>query len=129
MDSHAKILLVEDHRDTAELMQRVLRLCGYEVCLAGGVGEALAAANSQEFDLALCDIGLPDGDGCDLMHQLRSLHELDGIALTAHAMPAEMDRVQNAGFQRFLTKPIALDTLRAAIENCLVSRSGAPTGI
>jgi hypothetical protein len=114
-----QILLVEDHLDTAELMARVLRLSGYQVSHARTIKEALQAAAAQRFDVALCDIALPDGDGCDLMKQLRTLHELAGIALTAHAMPQEIERVQNAGFHSYLIKPITFDTLKAAIDQCV----------
>ena len=120
MDLARRILLIEDHADTAEIMARVLRTSGYHVRVTGTVKDALSAAGAESFDLAICDIGLPDGDGCDLMNQLHSRHQMTGIALTAHAMPADMERVQNGRFSAHLVKPVTFDTLRTTIEKCLV---------
>lgn len=121
MDLARRILLIEDHADTAEIMARVLRSSGYQVRVTGCVKDALSAAGTETFDLAICDIGLPDGDGCDLMNQLHSRHQMVGIALTAHAMPADLERVQNGQFRAHLVKPVTFDTLRTAIERCFVA--------
>ena len=125
MDVARRILLIEDHADTAELMARVLRSSGYDVHVAGCVKDALSAAGARAFDLAICDIGLPDGDGCDLMDQLQSLHNLPGIALTAHAMPDDVERLRNGAFCAHLVKPVTFETLRSAIEQCPVRSNSA----
>ncbi len=65
-----KLLLVEDHADTAQMMARLLRSEGYSVEIAGNVASALDMASRHQFDLMISDLGLPDGTGHDLMRQL-----------------------------------------------------------
>src|SRR5205823_5859407 len=64
-----RILLVEDHHDTAQTMARLLRGFGYNVRLADSVASALQVAQAEHFDVIISDIGLPDGSGLDLMRQ------------------------------------------------------------
>ncbi|HZL35535.1 MAG TPA: response regulator [Tepidisphaeraceae bacterium] len=117
MAESARILLIEDHTATASVMARLLRMSGYDVCVAGDVCSARAAAAAQVFDLALCDIDLPDGDGCDLMRELKADHKLEGIALTGQAMPGDIERALRAGFTSHLLKPVSFECLTAAIED------------
>jgi PAS domain S-box-containing protein len=114
-----RLLLVEDHADTAEAMADLLRLSGHQVAIAGSVGEALAAAaaggEDSGFDLVLSDLGLPDGSGLDLMRELVRRHGLKGIALSGYGMEEDVRRSEEAGFDRHLTKPIDRQALEAAI--------------
>ena len=77
--------------------------------------EALAAAESNTFDLVMSDIGLPDGTGNDLMRELRSRYKLRGIALTGYGMSEDIARTQAAGFMAHLTKPISVQSLDQAL--------------
>lgn len=115
MDTRIKILLVEDHTDSANAITRLLEMEGYEVFPVENIRTALAAATTHEFDLVICDIGLPDGDGCALIKELRAAYNLDGIALTGLAMPDEIERLQKAGFVYCITKPVTFENLEAAI--------------
>ncbi len=72
-----RILLVEDHGDTAWVMTRLLKADGHEVQAAADVATALKRAEEGEFDLLLSDLGLPDGSGLDLM---RALHPWYAVA-------------------------------------------------
>ncbi|MBW8875320.1 MAG: PAS domain S-box protein [Acidobacteria bacterium] len=112
-----RILLVEDHEDTAEAMADLLRLMGHEVTVAGSVATALAAAGDGHgrLDLVVSDLGLPDGSGQDLMRELTRLYGLRGIALSGYGMEEDVRRSQEAGFLRHLTKPVDLQMLKAAI--------------
>ncbi|HEY2291127.1 MAG TPA: PAS domain S-box protein [Thermoanaerobaculia bacterium] len=117
-DRALRILLVEDHEDTARAMADLLELMGHEVTLAGSVSAALAAAEeiqAQGIDLVVSDLGLPDGSGQDLMRELIRLYGWKGIALSGYGMEEDVRRSREAGFARHLTKPVDLDTLRAAI--------------
>ncbi len=105
-----RILLVEDHEDTRAALARLLRRRGFEVALAGSAAEARALANQQTFDLLISDIGLPDGDGFELMSDLRG-RGLKGIALTGYGMETDVERSRQAGFLAHLTKPIRIVTL------------------
>ena len=66
-----RVLLVDDHADTLRSMDRLLRVRGYQVCVASTVAAALEAAATHPFDLLISDVGLPDGSGMDLMRELR----------------------------------------------------------
>lgn len=114
-----RILLVEDHADTAEAMADLLRLSGHQVTVAGSVGEALAAAeaagNGGGFDLVVSDLGLPDGSGQDLMRELVRRHGLKGIALSGYGMEDDVQRSHEAGFARHLTKPVDRLALESTI--------------
>jgi PleD family two-component response regulator len=62
-----RLLLVEDHLDTAQTISRLLHFNGFKVTVASDVASASAAAEAEPFDVVVCDLGLPDGDGCELM--------------------------------------------------------------
>jgi two-component system, chemotaxis family, CheB/CheR fusion protein len=110
-----RILLVEDHPDTAEAMADLLRLMGHQVTVAGTVASALETAGSTGFDLVVSDIGLPDGSGQDLMRQLVSRHGLRGIALSGYGMEEDVLKSREAGFSAHLIKPVTPQILRDAI--------------
>jgi two-component system CheB/CheR fusion protein len=116
-DHPLRILLVEDHADTAEAMADLLRLMGHQVTVAGSVAAALAAAGdgNGRLDLVLSDLGLPDGSGQDLMRELSRLYGLRGIALSGYGMEEDVRRSREAGFLRHLTKPVDLQMLESAI--------------
>ncbi len=114
-----RILLVEDHADTAAILTRLLRRMGHDVLHADTVGTALKLAE-REMPLApisfvMSDLGLPDGSGLDLMRQLSSKHGLRGIALSGFGMDSDLAQSTAAGFSRHLVKPIDIATLRATI--------------
>ncbi|MDP9173608.1 MAG: response regulator [Planctomycetota bacterium] len=122
--THAKsILLVEDHVDSAQCLARSLVRLGHRVEVAGSISEARHLAGAQRFDLALCDLGLPDGDGCDLMRELADIYGLTGIALTGFGMPDDIDRVARAGFAAHVLKPVSLEKLVSVLEKIAPSPS------
>ena len=110
-----RILIVEDHLDTAELMARLLRRAGHHVHIAQSVADALAAArgDGSSFDLALSDVILPDGSGLDLMPKLREVGVRHGIAISGTAEDATL--AGHAGFNAHLLKPVQFDQLLALI--------------
>jgi two-component system CheB/CheR fusion protein len=113
-----RLLLVEDHVDTAEAMADLLRDRGHEVTVAGCVAEALACVDASGcggFDLVVSDLGLPDGSGLDLMRELVGRYRLPGIALSGYGTDEDIRRSREAGFARHLTKPVNIQTLEAAI--------------
>jgi signal transduction histidine kinase/anti-sigma regulatory factor (Ser/Thr protein kinase) len=114
-----RILLVDDHQDTLEFMSRFLTLCGHKVATASNYGEALSIGQKQEFDLVISDIGLPDGNGYELMHVLQAQSPIKGIALSGYGMKADIDRSEAAGFSAHLTKPCDLSVLNSTIEKLL----------
>ncbi|MEA2559315.1 MAG: hypothetical protein QOH06_819 [Acidobacteriota bacterium] len=112
-----RVLLVEDHSDTAAALADLMRLHGHDVRIAGTVAQALsAAAEESRIDLVISDLGLPDGNGQDLMRQLAERFGLRGIALSGYGMEEDLRRSREAGFERHLTKPVNLEALEMAIQ-------------
>ncbi|MDZ4289290.1 MAG: response regulator, partial [Prosthecobacter sp.] len=116
-----RILLVEDHEPTRTSLAQLLTRRHYQVVAAGTSAEALAAAANAPFDLLISDLGLPDGNGCDLMIALSQAHPIKGIALTGYGMEKDISRSAEAGFQVHLTKPIRMQSLESAIAQALGS--------
>ncbi len=110
-----RILMVEDPHDTRTSMERLLRRAGHDVTATESAAEALQAAATEEFDLVISDLGLPDQSGIELMRQLRDLHGLQGIAVSGYGMEDDVVRSRDAGFVYHLTKPIHMETLRQVI--------------
>lgn len=106
-----KILVVEDHLDTAIVMKHILTEAGHLVFHATSVASAIEAVTSNSFDIIVSDIGLPDGDGVGLIQALRKLCDAPAIALTGYGMREEIERCLRAGFNKHLIKPVTFDTL------------------
>ena len=110
-----RILLVEDHVDSAEILTVLLEANGHEVLAVGTAGDALRACAAGTFDLLVSDIGLPDFDGWELLGRVRAHCSVPAIALTAYSQPADVARSREAGFAEHLTKPVDFETLVAAV--------------
>lgn len=110
-----RILLVEDHRDSANMLALVLRGSGHDVLAVGTAGEALRACGEGSFDLLISDIGLPDFDGWELLARVRAHCAVPAIALTAFSSHADRERSRVAGFDAHLPKPVDFKTLIAIV--------------
>ncbi len=112
-----KILLVEDHGDTAEVIGRLLRSLGHNVSFADSVHSALASASAvdADFDLFISDIGLPDGTGIDFVKELRKTRETPAVALTGFGMEDDIADCKAAGFNEHLTKPVSIQKLEMVL--------------
>ena len=113
--SRCRVLLVEDHSDTRKVMVRLLKSFGCTVTEASTVAEALAAADRADFDVLLSDIGLPDGSGTEIMHELKARKPIRGIAVSGYGQDSDLQRSREAGFDLHLIKPVNLQTLRDSI--------------
>jgi PAS domain S-box-containing protein len=122
---HVQILFVEDHEDTARVLDRILRNAGFDVKHAGTVAEARALAAGRRFDLLISDLGLPDGSGLDLMKALRDAQGMKGIALSGFGTDEDVAASAAAGFAAHLTKPVDWDRLRAEIERLAPPKDSA----
>ncbi|HEX6320728.1 MAG TPA: response regulator, partial [Burkholderiales bacterium] len=121
--SHAKrnvrVLVVEDNRDAAESLRRLLQLSGYEVSLAYTGQEGLRAAKQLHPDVILCDIGLPDSNGFVVAGALRGDPDTAGvrlIAVTAYGADEDRRRARAVGFDLHLVKPVDPDVLLEKLE-------------
>ena len=112
-----RLLVVEDHQPTLDVLARLLRKQGHEVETAHNVEEALALAGGRVFDLVISDIGLPDGNGIDLMVRLTRDFGLRGIALSGYGTDEDLARTRGAGFLAHLVKPIDFERLNRIIED------------
>ena len=111
-----RLLVVEDHQPTLDVLARLLRKQGHDVVTAGTVEAALRCAAQGRFDLVISDIGLPDGNGVDLMVQLTREYGLRGIALSGYGMEADFARTKDAGFLAHLIKPVDFERLNRVLE-------------
>jgi signal transduction histidine kinase len=110
-----RILLVEDHEPTSNALAQLLTRRRFRVVAASCVAEARAAAELEEFDILISDIGLPDGNGYELMTELGHRQRLVGIALSGYGMETDLRRSQAAGFVTHLIKPIGIEALDRAL--------------
>jgi hypothetical protein len=120
-----RILLVEDHVDTIEVMQTLLETQGYEVQTAASI-EAARAVDLGQVDLIVSDLGLPDGTGTDLIRELQARERRPAIALSGFGMQADIRASKEAGFDLHLTKPVDFGQLLEAIRS--LSGESSPEG-
>jgi signal transduction histidine kinase len=113
--SRLHVLLVEDNVVTLKVMSRLFRDFGYEVTPAADIASAKTAAQAKQFDLVVSDLGLPDGDGLELMRQLRDQFGLRGIALSGYGQDEDVRESRAAGFVEHLVKPVDFARLEAAV--------------
>ncbi len=103
--THHKVLLVDDNVDTLHTLAMVLRSSGFNVRTETSVETALAALGSEQFNLLVSDIGLPDGSGLDIMRHCRDHLGLKGIAFSGYATDYDVRASYEAGFAHHLAKP------------------------
>jgi signal transduction histidine kinase len=116
------ILLVDDHPDTCAALEKLLKLRGHSVTAANSMREAMeVSAAGGAFDLLISDVGLPDGNGMDLVRYLRSQRPIRGIAISGFGMDADISKSLEAGFSEHLVKPVKLEKLEAAIARVMAS--------
>lgn len=111
-----RLLVVEDHEPTAEVMERLLKKRGYSVTVATSIREALERLEGTPVDLLVSDVGLPDGTGHELMKEVRKKRETPGIALSGYGTEADVAQSAEVGFAAHLTKPIDIDRLDREIQ-------------
>jgi len=111
-----RLLLVEDHKPTAQVLSHLLARAGHQVVSAGNITDALAAAAANKFDMVVSDLGLPDGSGNELMEQLRDKHGLRGIALSGYGMDEDIARSHDSGFVAHLIKPVDFHQLERVLK-------------
>ncbi len=115
-----KVLVVEDERKIAGFLQRGLGDEGHQVEIAGELSLARAALTDHGFDLILVDRMLPDGDGLDLIRQLRRAGDsTPAICLTARDRIEEKVTGLQGGADDYLVKPFSFEELLARIEAVL----------
>ena len=112
--SKKRILIIEDSRDTYELMHFILEQSDYETVLALNGRDGINAAIKQKPDLIIMDLSMPEMDGwtaTSLIKKDPELKSIPVIVLTAHALPGDRKRAMDAGCDEYVTKPMNLGEL------------------
>lgn len=115
VETPLRLMVVEDHAPTLQVIARMLRRAGHSVKTASSLAQARELATRETFDAVLSDVGLPDGTGVELMTELRANHGLRGIALSGYGMEEDVKRSLEAGFVAHLVKPVEVHELRRAL--------------
>jgi DNA-binding response OmpR family regulator len=118
-----RVLYIEDHDDTRELVTLVLEQRSYEVVSSSTVESGVALAGSQHFDLYLLDSWLPDGSGLDLCKQIREFDQATPIVFySAAAYEIDRDQALQSGAQAYLVKPSQPSELCNVVTSLIESR-------
>lgn len=123
----ARILVVEDNEMSRDMLCRRLERRDFEVSSAADGRQGVDLAQAEPPDLILLDIDLPVMDGWEAIRILKgtgATRDIPVIALTAHAMTSDRERVFAAGFDEYGTKPVEFDALVGKIQMLLAARTG-----
>lgn len=120
-----RVLVVEDDREIRALLQSSLGVEGFEVQTAVSISEATALLRHSLPDLVLLDLGLPDGDGADLVTSIRRQHSLPILVISARHLESEKVKLLDAGADDYLAKPFSVSELLARIRVALRHRGTA----
>lgn len=124
-----RLLLVDDHFDTRGVLSRLLTRCGHEVATADSAQGALKLLESGRFDALISDIGLPDGNGYNLVREAKRRQPLKAVALSGFGTEEDVRRSLEAGFDYHVTKPVDLNGLRSLLQKITKGkRSAVPAG-
>ena len=125
-----KVLIIEDNPVNRFVLRSLLEECGHSVVEAENGANGVAAARGEAFDLIMTDISMPSMDGVEVARTIRQ-HEGPSqharvVAVTAHALPADLARFQAAGIDDCMTKPITRVSLNAALNEPATLVNAAP---
>jgi CheY-like chemotaxis protein len=124
-DAARRILVVEDNADSAETMQLILKISGYDARAAYDGVSALEMAREFHPEVVFLDIGLPGKDGYQVARELRGLPQTRSallVALTGHGYDEDRRRAAEAGFDLFHVKPVAPDALQILLTEHFAKR-------
>ncbi len=118
--SKGRILIVEDDEDNLELVCFLLRQGGYEILEAKDGRTGLEIALTQQPDMILLDMSIPEVDGWKAARQLKDDPRTNGIliiALTGHTAPGDRKRALDAGCDGYISKPLDLPAFRSEVDD------------
>jgi two-component system cell cycle response regulator DivK len=119
------ILIVEDNDKNRKLVREVLQLKGYQTLEASTAEAGIEIVRTQKPALILMDIQLPGMDGLTALSQLRAdtaTRTIPVMAITASAMLHDLERIRQAGFDAYQTKPINVREFVETVQNLLDSK-------
>ena len=118
----SRILIVEDEEDIANLEKDYLELSDFQVEIENRGDQGLKKALQEDFDLVILDLGLPDGDGLDVVKRIREIASTPVIVVSARQEEGEKIRLLDAGADDVLTAPFLMGELLARVR--ALSRRG-----
>ena|SRR5205823_3892207 len=122
-----RILVVEDHQATRQVLTRLLTRWGFEVAAAENFRSGLNRLETEPIDVLLSDIALPDGTGYALVSEARRRgKQLLAIALSGYSYPSEVKIAKLTGFDHHLSKPCDCSLLRSLLEKTIDRKRSAP---
>jgi two-component system KDP operon response regulator KdpE len=124
----ALVLVVEDEKELRRFIRAALNAHGYRLLEASSVGEAKMLATSHNPELVLLDLGLPDGDGLELLAMIREWSKMPVIVLSARGREDDKVLALDAGADDYLTKPFGTNELLARMRVALRHRSSEAAG-
>ena len=110
-----RVLIVDDHAETLRVLSALLGKRGHKVSTAGSLQRALEILEDGRFDVLISDIGLPDGDGHELIRAAKERQALKGIALSGFGREDDRRNSRESGFDYHLTKPIEFQKLESVL--------------
>ena len=122
LEVRARILLIEDHADTLSTLSRLLEKRGHTVVGAKNGEVARKIFATEEFDVIVSDLGLPDCSGLELITEFRTRRTTPAIALSGYGMESDVRNCIVAGFNEHLTKPIDFAQLLQTITRLAARR-------
>ncbi len=125
----ARVLVVDDNVDAAEMLADLLEMHGYRTVVAHDGPSALTLADDFHPQIALLDLGLPVMDGFELARILQARPALAStrlIAITGYGQPEDRAKTAAAGFAGHMTKPVSTNQLRTLMEQLLSAAAGGP---
>jgi len=125
----AKVVVVDDQRDSCELLAALFEQCGAQVVQCANAPAALSTLLSSSVQLLVADIAMPDVDGYDLIRQVRQIDaRIPAVAVTAYAYPQDRLKALAAGFTAYCSKPIDATHFLRIVRNVMLSTQlSAPT--
>jgi CheY-like chemotaxis protein len=125
-----QVLIVEDHQDSREQLERYLTRRGHDVATAGDLRTGIDSLDKRRFDAIISDFALPDGTGYALISEARrrGIRAL-GIAVSGYPYPSDVSEPGATGFDYHLTKPVNCDHLCSLLEKSRASEGDASTKV
>jgi len=127
-ETSLRLLVAEDNAVNQKLIERLLEKWGHSVCVVSNGMEALARLDEERFDMLFLDLQMPELDGMETCKRIRAAEKETGVhlpivALTAHAMNSDRESCLQAGMDGYLSKPIQVAELTAALRTVPVTHA------
>ena len=121
-----RVFLVENHRDSAKYIRLYLEHLGHKVTAVPDMATALKEFPQSNYDVLISDIGLPDGDGWQLMERMRGMRPAFSIAMSGYGSVEDLRRSRSVGYDHHLVKPFSAAELIALLQEAstLVGEKG-----